>query len=99
MPEPASLEAQLALMFEQKLNLVVPGSDVDLFETGGLDSLVFVDLLLCLEKEFGLKVALEDLELDNFRSIARLAKFVASRVGPQGMQHGEPASPPWTYAG
>ena len=99
MSEPTSLEAQLAGIFEQKLNLVVPSFDMDLFETGGLDSLVFVELLLCLEKEFGLKVSLEDLELDNFRSIARLAKFIAPRVGQGNMQHGERGSLPWKYAG
>lgn len=89
MSEPVSLEAQLAGIFERKLNLVVPSFDVDLFETGGLDSLAFVELLLCLEKEFGLKVSLEDLELDNFRSIARLAKFIAPRIGQESMPHEE----------
>jgi acyl carrier protein len=98
MSEAASLEGQLARIFEQKLNLVVPSFDADLFETRGLDSLAFVDLLLCLEKEFGLKVSLEDLELDNFRSIARLAKFIASRTGRDDMHNGERGSPPWKYA-
>jgi methoxymalonate biosynthesis acyl carrier protein len=91
MPERASLEARLAALFERELKLVVPSFDADLFETGSLDSLVFVDLLLALENEFGLKISLEDLELDNFRSIARLAKFIASRVGQD-----DPL--PWKYA-
>jgi methoxymalonate biosynthesis acyl carrier protein len=90
MPEPISLEARLAGLFERELHLVVPSFDTDLFETGSLDSLAFVDLLLALEKEFGVKISLEDLELDNFRSIARLAKFIASRAGQ--------ASLPWKYA-
>lgn len=91
MPEPASLEATLAALFERDLNLVVPSFDLDLFETGSLDSLMFVDLLLALEKEFGLKISLEDLELDNFRSISRLAKFIAPRVGQDDTF-------PWKYA-
>jgi methoxymalonate biosynthesis acyl carrier protein len=90
MPEPVSLEARLAALFERDLNRVVASSDTDLFDTGTLDSLAFVDLLLALEKEFGLKIALEDLELDNFRSIARLARFIAARAGQAPL--------PWKYA-
>jgi len=91
MPEPAALEAKLAALLERDLNLIVPSFDVDLFATGSIDSLVFVDLLLALEKEFGLKISLEDLELDNFRSVARLAKFIASRIGQNDTL-------PWKYA-
>jgi methoxymalonate biosynthesis acyl carrier protein len=54
--------------------------DTDLFETAVLDSMVFVDLLLHLEREFGVTVALEDIEFDHFRSIERIAEFVANRV-------------------
>jgi acyl carrier protein len=42
--------------------------------------MVFVDLLLHLEREFGVTVALEDIEFDHFRSIERIAEFVANRV-------------------
>lgn len=90
MPEAGSLEARLAGIFERELHLAVPSFDTDLFETGSLDSLAFVDLLLALEKEFGVKISLEDLELDNFRSIARLAIFIAARAGQTPL--------PWKYA-
>lgn len=81
MPEPVVLEARIIKVFEEKLNFVVPSVDTDLFATGGLDSLSFVGLLVQLEEDFGVKISLEDLELDNFRSVARIAKFIASRVG------------------
>jgi acyl carrier protein len=70
-------EAQLVALFQNRLNVDVPSPDTDLLETGTLDSLKFVDLLACLEEEFGVQVSLEDLELDSFRSISRIAEFVA----------------------
>jgi len=81
MPEPTALETQLFRIFQEQLDLVVPSADLDLFETGALDSLAFVKLLVELEKEFGIHVSLEDLELNNFRSIAKIAKFISDRQG------------------
>lgn len=78
MPELASLENRIAGIFEDKLNLAVPSPDVDLFAAGGLDSLLFVELLFALEREFAIRVSLEDLELENFQSIARIAEFVVN---------------------
>lgn len=81
MIETTHLQERIGKTFETKLNLVVPSVDTDLFETGGLDSLTFVELLLELEREYGVKVDLEDLELGNFQSIASIAGFIAQRLG------------------
>lgn len=75
------LRDQIADLFATRLNLAVPSVDIDLLESGILDSLAFVTLLVRLEEEFGLKTSIHDLELDNFRSIARIADFVAARNG------------------
>jgi len=74
------LEARIRQLFRYKLKLDVPSVDTDLFDTAVLDSMVFVDLLLNLEREFGVTVVLEDIEFDHFRSIERIAEFVANRV-------------------
>jgi len=74
------LHERICRVFTDKLNIEIPGSDIDLFETGVLDSLAFVELLLHLESEFGVTVPVDDLEIDNFRSIARVADFVLSRT-------------------
>ena len=81
MVEPSALEARIRQVFQDKLKLDVPSADTDLFETGVLDSMVFVDLLLHLEREFGVTPALEDIEFDHFKSIERIVEFVANRVG------------------
>jgi acyl carrier protein len=87
------LERQLIEIFRDKLHLAVPSSDTDLFETAGLDSLSLVALLLHLENEFGVKVSLADLELDNFQSIARLAKFIARHTAQAGAPDEEQSLP------
>ena len=74
------LRNRIARLFSEALHRDVPSEDTDLFESGLLDSLGFVDLLVHLEQEFGTRIALDDLEIDNFRSIAGIANFVGSRA-------------------
>ena len=85
MPDGDLVYSQLTQLFAEKLHVDVPSLDTDLLEEGLLDSLSFVDLLLCLEQEFGTVITLEDLELDNFRSVARIAAFVANRNGVESV--------------
>src|SRR5258706_7163410 len=92
MPEATALDTQLSRIFQEQLNLVVPSADTDLFEAGPLDSLAFVKLLVHVEDEFGIHVSLEDLELNNFRSIARIAKFISDRQGAKVSDIAERAS-------
>jgi D-alanine--poly(phosphoribitol) ligase subunit 2 len=72
---------RIATLFQTSLNLTVPSIDTDLFESGILDSLTFVTFLVQFEEDFGLSVSIDDLEFDNFRSVARIAVFLASRNG------------------
>src|SRR6187549_989548 len=53
MSDPNSLRERIAAIFASALHLDVPSWDTDLFDTGVLDSLAFVELLLQLEREFG----------------------------------------------
>lgn len=48
----------------------------DIFATGAISSLFAMQLVMFLEKEFGIAIENDDLELDNFRSIDRMAAFV-----------------------
>jgi len=72
------LHDQLTKLFVEKLHLDVPSIDTDLVDAGLLDSLQFVHLLLQLEEDFGMHVAMEDLDIDHFRSITSIANFVAN---------------------
>lgn len=70
----------LFTIFFEKLHIEVPAADTDLVETGVLDSLAFVNLLLCLEQDFGATVPIDELNLDNFRTLDQIAQCVV-RVG------------------
>jgi acyl carrier protein len=73
------LRNRIVGVFSGSLNLDVPADDADLFEAGVLDSLAFVELLLHLERDFGVTTTVDDLEIENFRSIARIVEFVSAR--------------------
>lgn len=79
MSESAGLQEEIAAVFTQALKIDVPSHDTDLLATGLLDSLGFVELMLQLEQRFGIHIAMEDLEPDQFRSIASIAAFVAAQ--------------------
>ena len=74
-----SLQAELTALFTQRLGVDVPAPDTDLLATGRLDSVGFVELLVQLEKRFGLRVELDDVEVENFRSLAAIAAYIAER--------------------
>ena len=88
MSNATTVEARVTHILSSALHLDVPSPEMDLFETGALDSLAFVEFLLHLEREFGVTVPVEDLELDRFRTIRRIAQFLITRDGQT------PAAPP-----
>jgi methoxymalonate biosynthesis acyl carrier protein len=80
MSTPPTLHDRIAALFSDALHVEVPSAEADLFEAGVLDSLAFVELLVGLEREFGVRASIDDLEIDHFRSLARIEAFVAARV-------------------
>jgi acyl carrier protein len=70
------LEQMVTAIFRE-LTIEVPDPDVDVIETGLLDSLGLVTLVYELEQRCGITIPFEALEVDDFRtvrSIARLAE-------------------------
>lgn len=61
------------------------GDDEDIFSLGFVNSLMALQLVGFLEKEFGFTIEDEDLDFDNFRTInamnALVERKVASRIG------------------
>lgn len=54
--------------------------DLDLFESGLVNSLFAMQLLLFVESEFAVQVTDEDLDLKNFRSLSAVSAFVMSKM-------------------
>jgi acyl carrier protein len=80
MIEHNGVHQKITELFAKKLNLEVSSVDTDLVETGLLDSLALVELLAQLDETFGISISTDDLELENFRSIASIAGLVAQRM-------------------
>ena len=81
-PDAARLRERIIAVFSNAMHVDVPATDTDLFETGVLDSLAFVELLLNLEREFGVETSVADLEIENFSTITRITDFVMARATP-----------------
>ena len=81
MADSESVEKQVIRLFAEKLHVEVPSVETDLIDTGLVDSLAFVEFLAQLEAVFGIRVSLEDLEIDRFRTISSIARFIASKNG------------------
>jgi methoxymalonate biosynthesis acyl carrier protein len=56
-----------------------PGDDI--FALGFVNSLLAMQLVAFVEKEFGIAVQDDDLDLDNFRSIEAISRLVARKTG------------------
>jgi D-alanine--poly(phosphoribitol) ligase subunit 2 len=52
-------------------------SNQDLFETGLMDSLALVNLIMNIEDTFQITVPAEDLDIEDYRSVESIAQLVA----------------------
>ena len=50
-----------------------------IFEEGIVSSLFAVQLMIFLEKTFSIKIRMDDLNLENFKSISEIANFVTEK--------------------
>lgn len=53
----------------------------DIFALGLVDSMFAMQMVLFVEQAFGIEVVQDDLDLDNFRSIGALSRFVTRKRG------------------
>lgn len=54
----------------------------DIFELGLVSSLMAMQLVLFVEKTLAIRVESEDLDLNNFRSIAKIETFMHRKTAP-----------------
>jgi acyl carrier protein len=73
---------RLDALFVESFHIEVPSPEADLLDLGILNSLQFVELLFLLEEQFGLQIKLEDVDLDDLRTLSRVARLVAANCAP-----------------
>jgi acyl carrier protein len=67
---------EISQLLSGKLFIDVDSPETDLLNTGLLDSLALVQLLVHLEERFGVRIALDAIEIEDLRSVASIAALV-----------------------
>jgi len=63
-------------IFSEKLHIEIASEGQDLIDGGLLDSLALLTLLRHLESEFGFVIPIEELEVDDLRSVSTITALV-----------------------
>lgn len=63
------------------INIAKLDDDDNLFELGVVNSLFAIQLMTFVEKTYALEVAIDDLDIENFKSINATTAFVAAKNG------------------
>ena len=63
------------------INITHLDDDDDLFESGIVNSLFAVQLMTFIEKTFAIEVEMDDLDIENFKSLNATAAFVLKKNG------------------
>lgn len=66
------------IMHEKEMGVL--GDDTALIEDGIIDSMGLIELVLFIEKQFGVAVAEEEMDIDNFKSVNALADFIQGKM-------------------
>jgi acyl carrier protein len=61
----------------ENLHVTAPSLEADLLASRVLDSSGLSKLLAQLDKRYGIRISLEQLDFDDFRSVASIAAFIA----------------------
>jgi len=80
--EQERVQARLVSLFSEVLHVEAPSEHADLFEAGILDSQNLIDLLLSIEQQFDMKILGDDIEIDNFRCLEKIATLIVRNKAP-----------------
>jgi len=61
------------------INIDGLGDDENLFESGIVNSLFAVQLMTFVERSFGIEIGMDDLDVENFKSVSATAAFVSRK--------------------
>lgn len=76
----AEIKAAIRTFLFRYLRNNQPGDDQDIFALGLVNSLFAMQLVNFVEKEFGISVEQEDLEIENFSTINAIASLVQHKI-------------------
>lgn len=68
----------------ENINVPALDDDFDIFEAGIVNSLFAIELMTFLEKSFAIKVTMDDLDMQNFKSVNAASQFVLRKKEASG---------------
>jgi D-alanine--poly(phosphoribitol) ligase subunit 2 len=71
------LQQQIIDIFAERFETRLDSPEIDLLDTGIVDSVRIVELVLEIEERFGVSLPFEELEIEDFRTVPRLAERIA----------------------
>jgi methoxymalonate biosynthesis acyl carrier protein len=92
------IKKSLVQFFLDQFTVEISSTSEDLIDAGILDSLMLIEVVMFMEREFSVTTELDDLEMENFLTIDNMARFVAERQ-PSSCDAGFEGSPAGEQAG
>jgi acyl carrier protein len=86
-PQQQDIKARIKGFVSSVVDIPNVTDDDNLFESGIVNSLFAVQLMTFIEKTFAIEVGIDDLDIENFKSLNATAAFVMSkttRTNPTG---------------
>jgi acyl carrier protein len=77
------LEQKIARLLREHLAIEIPSPETDLIAMGALDSLALVELLLRFEENLGVSISIEELDLQDLRSVRSMSELLSRRLAPR----------------
>lgn len=81
MTDTSMLEEHILRFLREEMAIDVPSPTTDLVEHGYIDSLLLAELLTRLETDLAFRVRIEELDMDQLRTVAGLARFASAHAG------------------
>jgi acyl carrier protein len=78
------LVGDVRTVLSEELLVEVGSPELDLLDAGLVDSVGLVELIVALEERFRVSLPMEDLQIDDLRSVRRIAELIG-RLGPPSL--------------
>jgi methoxymalonate biosynthesis acyl carrier protein len=82
---PSQVKETVRNFINSSINIDALGDDENLFESGIVNSLFAVQLMTFVERKFSIEIGMDDLDIENFKSISATAAFVARKAAGQAV--------------
>jgi methoxymalonate biosynthesis acyl carrier protein len=79
--ENVSIKESIKEFFSKSINISALDEEEDLFDSGIVNSLFYIQLVTFIEKNFLITVTTDDLDMQNFKSVNAVYDFVQRKKG------------------